>query len=504
MLLLEHTQAEENTNLQLMHEYLYYLHTGIKRLDEIVREQKAELNKETYIRILRQIVRSIKIPFTGEPLTGLQVMGFLETRTLDFENLIMLSVNEGVIPKASQMPSFIPYNLRKAFGLAAPDHQDSIYAYYFYRILQRASNITLLYNSSAEGINSGEMSRFIYQLKYEPAFTINESTITYNLVINPNPPIIIEKDPEIMQTLNQYTGPDQNTKYLSPSAINTYLDCSLKFYFNYIARLEEADTITEEVDAPVFGNILHRLVHLIYETFTDKQISKDDLITLSKDKEKINELILHAYSDEYFKTPVTDDQELTGKNILIKEVLAKYIHQLLQIDANTAPFEIVAMEGFYDMYMPVTVNNITLNLHLGGKIDRVDKVNGIVRIIDYKTGNDKTAFKKLTNLFNYGDKNRNKAVFQLGLYSLLYQTKTGNTDPIQPGLYLVKKFFEDNFDYRISQDKQIVEDFNEMKEEFMQNLTRVLTDLFNPQNNFRQTEEVKFCEYCAYRGICGK
>ena len=504
LLLLEHTQSEENTSQQLMHEFLYFLHTGIKRLDEIVREQKAELSKETYIRILRQIVRGIKIPFTGEPLAGLQVMGILETRTLDFENLIMLSVNEGVVPKASQPPSFIPYSLRKAFGLAALGHQDSIYAFYFYRLLQRAKNVTLLYNSSAEGVKSGEMSRFIYQLKYEPAFKINESTITYNLVINPNPPIIIEKNNEIIKVLNEYTSQNTNTKYLSPSAINTYLDCSLKFYFNYIAGLEEAETITEKVDAPVFGNILHKLANLVYDSLGKKIINKEDLLNLSKDKEKINQLILKAYSDEYFKTPVTDDKELTGKNILIKEVLAKYTHQLLQIDANIAPLEILAMEGSYNMTLPVEVNNQTINIHLGGKIDRIDKINGIVRIIDYKTGNDKTIFKELPDLFNYGDKNRNKAAFQLGLYSLLYQAKTGETSPIQPGLYPVKKFFEDNFDYRISLGKETIEDFNNLKEEFTQHLTEVLTHLFHPQTEFKQTEDLKFCEYCVYRGICGR
>ncbi|MBN1185994.1 MAG: PD-(D/E)XK nuclease family protein [Bacteroidales bacterium] len=503
LLLLENT-LEENTNNQLMHEFLYFLYTGINRLDEIIRDQNTELSKETYIRILRQIVKSIKIPFTGEPLAGLQIMGILETRALDFENLIMLSVNEGIIPKASQTPSFIPHNLRKAFGLTALDHQDSIYAFHFYRLLQRAKNVTLLYNSSAEGVKSGEMSRFIYQLKYEPAFKINESTITYNLVINPNPPIVIEKNKEIMEVLNQYTELSQGKKYLSPSAINTFLDCSLKFYFNYIAGLEEAETITEEVDAPVFGNIFHRLANLVYKSFNNKLIYKDDLISLGKDKEKINQLILQAYSDEYFKIPVTDEQELAGRNILIKEVLAKYIHQLLQIDTNYTPLEIVAMEDSYTMNLPVNVNNNTINIQLGGKIDRVDKVNGITRIIDYKTGNDKRSFKQLADLFHYGDKNRNKAAFQLGLYSLLYQAKTGDNSPLQPGLYLVKKFFEDNFDYRITQDKEPIEDFNNLKEEFIQHLTEILVHLFNPHTDFKQTEEVKFCEYCAYSGICGR
>ena len=241
--------GQENTihTTSLEKEYIYHIYLSINRLKDVLHEQKIEIKMETYIRLIRKIIRNLRIPFTGEPLSGLQIMGILETRLLDFENLYITSVNEGIFPKTDAALSFIPYNLRRGFGLPTIEHQDAIYAYYFYRLLQRAKNVSIIYNSSSDGLQTGEMSRFLYQLKYESGFDIKEKSLKYDINITQPKEIRIEKSDEILKKLSKFQSSAGETKYLSPSGLSTYLRCQMQFYFRYVAELRKQDELTEEI-----------------------------------------------------------------------------------------------------------------------------------------------------------------------------------------------------------------------------------------------------------------
>ena len=493
--------GQENTihTTSLEKEYIYHIYLSINRVKDVLQEQKVEIKMETYIRLIRKIIRNLRIPFTGEPLSGLQIMGILETRLLDFENLYITSVNEGVFPKTDAALSFIPYNLRRGFGLPTIEHQDAIYAYYFYRLLQRAKNVTILFNSSAEGLQTGEMSRFLYQLKFESGFEIKEKSLKYDINIAQAQEITIDKSAEVIQKLGKFLSTGE--KYLSPSALSSYLRCSLQFYFKYVAELREQDELSEEVDAPLFGNILHQAMNYLYIDFVGKEINAEIIQSILKDKEKVSNAIDKAFKEEYFKAE--SKINYTGKNIIIRELIEKYIYQILKVDKKLAPFELVSLEDTWGMEVSLESKK---TIKLGGKIDRIDKHDNRIRIIDYKTGSDKLEFKNVEALFSDKKNDQNSAVFQTFLYSQFYKEKDAPLMPITPGIYSVRKIYANDFDFRITQSenrtKTLINDYNELSEEFIKNLNQLVSNIFNPEISFTQTEETKNCEYCAFSKIC--
>ncbi|MFC2119389.1 PD-(D/E)XK nuclease family protein, partial [Bacteroidota bacterium] len=299
----ENTEQMERSISIIEKEFIYKVYLSLKRLTDIINEQNINLGMAVLMKVLRQTISSLRIPFEGEPLKGLQIMGLLETRLLDFENLVILSVNEGVLPKKQIDSSFIPYNIRKAFDLPVAEHQDAIYAYYFYRLIQRAENIYVVYNSSIsdKGISSGEISRFVSQLKIETDFKIIENNIGFDLSINPPDEILIHKTQAVVQSLNQYYSDSGKQNYLSPSAINTYIDCSLKFYFRYIAGMKETEDITEEIDPMLFGNILHKTMEKLYAGFDGKYVSSENIESILSEKEKFEETVKNAFVSVYYR-----------------------------------------------------------------------------------------------------------------------------------------------------------------------------------------------------------
>lgn len=496
--------GQENTihTTSLEKEYIYHIYLSINRLKDVLQEQQIKIKTETYIRLIRKIIRNLRVPFTGEPLSGLQIMGILETRLLDFENLFITSVNEGIFPKTEASMSFIPYNLRRGFGLPTIEHQDAIYAYYFYRLLQRTKNITLIYNSNSDGLQTGEMSRFLYQLKFESDFVITEKSLRYDINITQAKEINIEKSDEILKKLSKFQSTSKESKYLSPSALSTYLRCHLQFYFRYIAELREKDELTEEIDAPLFGNILHQAMDYLYKDFIGKEVNIEIIKNLLNDKENISKAIDLAFKDEYFKSEIKI--HYSGKNIIIRELIEKYIIQILKVDESFAPFEILSLEDKYVIEIPLTKNGATEMIKLGGKIDRVDKQNSHIRIIDYKTGNDKLEFKNIEALFSDKKNDQNSAVFQTCLYSMFYQKTEKPQLPITPGVYSVRKVYDKNFNYRIfnNETKSYINDYNSIAKVFIDNLNQLISDIYNPDISFSQTEETRNCEYCPFKKIC--
>jgi CRISPR/Cas system-associated exonuclease Cas4 (RecB family) len=448
------------------------------------------------------MIQSLSIPFEGEPLAGLQVMGILETRLLDFKKLVVLSMNEGKLPKTGTANSFIPYHLRKGFGMPTIDHQDAIFAYYFYRLIQRADDIKLLYSTESDGIRTGEMSRFLYQLKYESEFKITESSPGYDISLKEAMPISIEKNERILNRLAEYCG--DHFRSFSPSALNTYLACPLSFYFKYMAGLKEPDQVLEEIDPPTFGNLFHNTLEDLYKPFVGKILEREDLEAIRKNKSLIEDKLTTAFRETYFQLAEDKKVQISGRNLLIFDILKKYIDRILVLDQEYAPFQILSLEDKYHIQVPISGERM---VNVSGLIDRVDKVNGTIRILDYKTGKADLFFKDIDSLFEKEGKSRNKAAFQTFLYCLFYEDKWKSAEAISPGVYSLKEFFNNKFACMLAKKEgrskpEPVSDYRAYKQEFLNGLTEMFEEIFNPELPFVQVENQDVCRTCLYAEIC--
>jgi CRISPR/Cas system-associated exonuclease Cas4 (RecB family) len=492
-------QADGEISVSLELECIYNVYLIVNRLKEIFTERKIEIKVETYLRILEKTIQNQTIPYEGEPLSGLQVMGILETRALDFEHLILLSMNEGVFPKADSTPSFVPYSLRKGFGLPTYEHNDAIYAYYFYRMLQRAKKVTLVYNSGSNGIQTGEMSRFMQQLKYESNFKVVENTVISGISTPEIPEIKVAKSKEVMKKLEAYNTLNESGSMLSPSALNKFLACPLQFYFRYVAGLEEPEEITEDVDLPLFGSLLHKALEILYGNYVNKELTVDDLKILEQDNTRIENVLLEAFREEYF-TDIPEGQpiKLSGKNILIKEILQKYMKQFLKVDQKFAPFTVKKLEKPFKTHIDFEVNGENKRVTFRGIIDRLDVNNDGVRVIDYKTGKSEQNFNNIPQLFEA--KGNHKALQAL-IYSKMYDETEHTDKEIIPGLYFIRDLFGNNFNYELkSQRKKVF--YKQIADELHEHLKLVLQDLFDPEQEFYQTDDHNICRNCPYKQIC--
>ncbi len=493
-----HTTAQNSDSVEK--EFIFSIYTQIQNLKNTIEEEGLVPENKFYMQIIQKVISNISIPFSGEPLEGLQLMGLMETRMLDFKNLIVLSANEGILPKTTLPASFIPYNLRIGFRLPTPEHQDSLFAYYFYRLLQRAKNIKILYTSGIKGANGNEMSRFLYQIKYESGLHIQESNFQNRISTQTLQPISIPKCPEIMEILSAYQQSAEKT--LSPSAINTYLDCPLKFYFKYIARIEEKEEIAEELDHRLLGNIFHECSQSLYTTIPDGYITIEAINNILHNDSLIDEHIRASYQKVY---DVRISQLIdSGSNELILNVIKKYICEMLQFDKKICPFHILAMETRFFVPIQIRIEKHPQTIYVGGYIDRVDQTNQGIRVIDYKTGADTTLFKTIASIFDSSNPTRNKAALQTMLYCLMFDHVFPTNNPLIPGIYSTKLLFGKDYDYHLKCDKNYISDFRLYEEEYRSELIALLEKIFSPSVPFNQTNNEKKCQTCPYAKICRK
>ena len=370
---------------QLYRESIFQSHLKINRLYSLIESGELSVRTDTLKRLITKVLTASNIPFHGEPAIGLQIMGVLETRNLDFRNLIMLSLNEGQLPKAGGESSFIPYNLRKAFGMTTIEHKNAVYAYYFYRLIQRAENITLLYNTSSDGLNRGEESRFMLQLLGEGPHEITREYLEAGQSPQNTLEIQIEKTPEILRRLYRaYDTAQPESVILSPSALNTYLDCRLRFYYRYVAGLKTPDEVSAEIDSALFGTIFHLSAQLAYTDLTanGKMIQREDLERLLRDEIKLQGYVDQAFKQELFKVAPEEKPEYNGVQLINSKVIVSYLKQLLRNDLQYTPFEMVAMEKKVSEKITIQTALGPLTLRLGGTIDRMDAKEGTLRIVD--------------------------------------------------------------------------------------------------------------------------
>ncbi len=498
---------DNRENSLLYREYLYRSNLAVINLKEIIANESSKfqsgdnaLSVRTLFRILLQYLTDISVPFEGEPLEGLQVMGILETRSLDFKNLIMVSVNDGIIPKINMSGSFIPYNLRRAFGLPTIEEQNAIYAYYFYRLLQRAGDVTFIYNSASDGLVTGEKSRYLYQLQMESPIDISEKTVTFKMSGAKVKPITICKDKKVVSLLDKYMN---GRGALSPTALDNYLTCSLRFYFSYVAELKEPEEVSEEVDAALFGLLFHDSMERIYRPLTGELINSEKIDSIIGSTDKIEKSILDSFREVYFKGIGEGEKiEIQGKNWLVFEIVKKYILRILYLDCQRSPFKIEGLEK--KVNTEIQINDPKLKVAIGGTIDRIDRFRDYLQILDYKTGKAELSFPTLSSLFEKESKSRNKAAFQTLVYSyILHKIQPGEIS-INPGIYYLRGIFEDEYDVSLKcrEKGNLPVESISMETEFESQFVQLLREIFNADIPFEQTAIEENCRYCPYKQIC--
>lgn len=520
------TQAKD-LNDPLFHESLYRTYTLLNRLQELITSGDLEVDTITLERLIQQLIQTTSIPFHGEPAEGIQVMGVLETRNLDFDHILVLSCNEGKIPKGVNDSSFIPYSLRKAYGLTTVENKVAIFAYYFHSMLQRAHDITLTYNNATEDGQSGEMSRFMLQLMVESQHPIVRKTLIAGQ--KPLRPAYDEepKTEEVMKVLD-------DVRMLTPTFLNTYQRCQKQFYYKYVKGLLEPDEIDEdEVDNRIFGNIFHRAAELFYYGFASKSdiqtdekgkqqlirpivITADILDQAMKDKMLVDRLVDQAFREELFKVGNNDyHPKYNGLQLINKEVIASYLRQLISIDRRQTPFTIIGMELVVSDTLKVNTSRGEKQFKIGGFIDRLDAISPIsniserIRVIDYKTGRAQTTHPKdIDEMFSATPQALSKHTdyyLQAFLYSMIIKnSKRYNSaqDPVSPGLLFIQNAGAEDYDPTLKLGREKIEDITPYEEDFMVHLRSLIADIYNPALPLRPTCDKKRCEYCPYAGLC--
>ena len=505
----------------LTQESVFRMFTILNRLAALADSGDLLVDNTTLRRLVSQLVSSSSIPFHGEPVVGVQIMGVLETRNIDFDHLLLLSCNEGNMPKGVNDSSFIPYTIRKAHHLTTIDNKVALYSYYFHRLLQRAGDITIAYNNSTDNGHTGEMSRFMLQLLVESGQKIDHYSLTAKNHPTPLMPKPIEKDETALSKLEQISR-------LSPSALNTYIRCPLAFYYQYIAHISEPAPAPETIDNRLFGNIFHRAAYLIYKDITDHSpvIEKAHIQAYLSNRKLLASVVDRAFEEEEC-TPNN------GLQIINREVIIQYITKLLKIDQQLCPFSILAMEEEAKVYTQLSFttppshhlttspsHHLTTSpshhlITIGGIIDRLDiltdKQTGKprIRVVDYKTGNQPSSpIKNIDEIFdpnNIRSKHSNYYL-QTILYSLIVsRSERWNpaNHPVSPALLFIKQAPAAHYDPTLLIDKHPISDVTVYEEEFLTKLKHTLADIYSPDTPFTPTDDRKKCELCPYRMLCG-
>lgn len=547
---------------QLYSESIFQCYCILNQFRELLDKPNFQVLRTTLYRLMRRALSTVSVPFHGEMTHGLQVMGLLEARNLDFRHIVMTSVEEGFLPKPADDTSLIPYGLKSAFGLSTIERKTAVFAYYFYRTIQRAEDITLIYNDNSNGISQREQSRFLRQLRVESGLDIEFQRLEPKLRTERTTPIEIEKTPEIIETMRRRFDDKWGAKHdLSPSALSTYLTCPLRFFYQNVACLSVPSQPEEEIDFRLLGTLFHdsaemMYLHLVQMKNGSRQITGNDLQLLLKTDyadmctpgKKLPlyyafiDLAFYAdcfFADKYdaytrreerdnLLNPILEStsynelihklnrlysdngsgvggSSFSGLSIIIREVLGRMVRTLIRWDMNHTPFEVYGLEkSVHDI---VSLGN--LNLRVGGKIDRMDIVNmpdgtRQLRILDYKTGSpSKTRIKSVEDIFAVPQTGNSHYYLQTFLYCALMRGKQAL--PVSPALYYVREAVDESYDPVLQLNGEPV-DFNaDTHHEYMAHLNELLTEIFNPDVPFRQTTQPDVdCAYCDFRQLCNR
>ena len=538
---LHYAQIEEpNIFEQLYSETVFRCDRMIKTLSNSLPLREGR-GRSLLLRLFRQMMASTKIPFHSEPDRGLQVMGMLETRCLDFENLLLLSVEEGNLPRSTHANSFIPESLREAFGLTTQRHRIAVYAYYFYRLVQRCEHLTCVYNESTNDGVQHEMSRFLRQMLAETDIPIKTRWLRSEPELKATPPLVVEKTAEVMERLRlryDQSLPGGEHITLSPSAINTYKACPMQFYIINVLRIRREDDAEEGISADIIGNIFHDTAEFFYEWLQERygtncitanmlcEEKGENKFVIKESIHRELQRMLHTVFDVCWFHPTEEFDRLPeirrrfnlaiqkslpikgsdykGTALIAHDVLLRYLQELIRYDARHAPFRIIGAEKERTIVLPL--KGAGGSVKVGGRIDRIDEMEGRLRIIDYKTGShepkkDKVKMENVVSLTAPHE----RYYLQTFIYALAEMQRKEATLPIQPVLFFPIKAAAGDYDPSLMIDGEVVNDFaNQHAEAFREGLQEILADIFNPEKPFTCTTDTKVCEYCKLQQICGK
>lgn len=523
---LEHPNIYE----QLYIEAVFRTVLTLRQLQQVVTApgMTDQMDTQTLRRLLRQLLQQTSVPFHGEPAIGLQMMGVLETRCLDFSHLLMLNVEEGNLPKSIRDNSLIPIAIREAFGLTTLRHKVAVYAYYFYRMIQRTSHLTCIYSENCQNNSHHEMSRFLRQLQAETDLPIRFMQMSREPVVTARRPLFAAKTPEVMaHLLERYAlqpGSQRKPLPLSPTAINCYIDCPLSFYYRYVAGLKVTEDPQDASMAPVLGNVFHDTAQLVYGQIMRRTgspvIQKEQLNAYVTHPELHVEPLLDIIFDVDYFHPVDTQPERSerisslladrtrlhnayeGEHIIYRNVMLAYLMNLLRYDLRHVPFTMVGMEEDRYMDLPVSTPQGTFTVRTGGRIDRMDLMDGSLRIVDYKTGmSHMDSVSTLESLFTPAPR-RNGYYLQTMLYALAQLHHEEPTHPVVPALFYVGKAYGEDYNPALQLGRKPVEDFTPIAEEFMDGLQTALSSLFDETIPFGQAATDTHCANCPYRRLC--
>ena len=504
LVIIRHIAKDPTPKDQLDTESLFRIYTLLNRVTDLVDSGVLAIDVITMQRLISQLIQTTTIPFHGEPAEGIQIMGVLETRNLDFDHVLLLSCNEGNMPRGVNDTSFIPYSIRKAYGLTTVDHKVAIYAHYFHRLLQRTHDATLIYNNSTNDGQTGEMSRFMLQLMVERQAPITYLSLKANQQTQHRIPVAADKTPAVIESLQKRFA--SNKGGISPTAICTYLRCQLRFFYHYVCGLLEPDDNDEElIDNRSFGIIFHKAAQTIYERLkqlTDNCITTLVIDDLLKSGVEIEQAVDMAFRSEFFQ--MTDLSRpmppMDGLQLINREVIIKYIRLLLEVDRKLTPFSILGLEKYVSMPFGNTI--------IGGIIDRLDSITNpetgedLIRVIDYKTGARKQKdLPDVDAIFNSENiKDHSDYYLQAFLYSHI--VRQDSSSPVSPALLFIQHAGADGYDPTLKLGKKPVTDIANESERFMQLLQETITEIFNKDHAFSPTNDDDCCRTCPYAAIC--
>jgi CRISPR/Cas system-associated exonuclease Cas4 (RecB family) len=468
--------------------------THLNQFSNVIKSFDIQLEINVQAKLIERLINNLSVPFEGSPVSGIQITSIAETKCLDFENVIIAGANEGMLPSTSRQISHIPYSIRKSYGLTTFEDNINITAYHVYRLMQRSKNITFIVNSDEQEIDKAEPTRFLQQFIAEQKWDFKPKRAhSFQIVSKLPQPTFFPWDEKVSAYMKEV-----QIKGLSPTVINTYIDCPLKFYFKYPCNLEEPITIENVIDNRVFGNLLHKAIEDLYKGFIGKTISAthfDNLLKSKTIKERVEKV---AANLEEFNIH-------SGYNKLLQEIVIEYITQIIEIDKLNAPIQIIDLEKKVKSSFQIFEGEKAKQIQLKGDIDRIDKVGDKTRILDYKTGNPSINIAKdLTNLFD-STRTRNREALQTLIYAMLYSSypNAPTPDDIKIGLIISRKITDNNFSFfhPNGQPNSPIH-LSDIIEPFKENLKTVLENLFNENNRFDQTENSNTCVYCPYKQIC--
>lgn len=502
---------------EFSHSFVESYQNAALSLYQATRKFNITMQPVSFLKLLQRAIASDTVRFKGEPLKGLQIMGVLETRALDFDNIVMMSMNERTFPRRHYSSSFIPDALRHGYGMSTADFQESIYAYYFYRLISRAKNVTLLYDArSSAGTKSNEPSRYIAQLLY--FHNANNRISHLQGVYTPQKftgaPPTVHKTEEVMAKLNKFKAGEGKAN-LSASAINHYIDCPMYFYLSNVEGFNAEDDVIDYMDSSTYGTVLHDVAQHLYQSFQpadDNGVLQPVLITKSMlqpftkaDNLQLQRLVTAAINTNYNKLPQEKQYTpLDGQNMVMGKIICTIIANMISLDIQKCPFTFYGAE--FNMVGQLNISN-DLIINVRQIVDRIDTTrDDIKRFVDYKSGDDKSEASSIEALFSEGKSDpRPKAILQLLFYCLINKELNNDDQPVQPVIYQFTKMMDGTQPEPVSINKIPITDYHVHLNEFKQRLYSTIEEIFNPNVPFEAPAEgSQLCKFCQFKALCSR